>query len=146
MLVFLKKIWSDGPRLVPRGSCLPIRGSGRYVKKQKERNDGFCELINIVFVRETVLQAAHKILLVLAGSLWTSIVKPGVFLSGGSGGVYALIMSHLGNVIVNHRYITTTTRLNVVFSQIVFDYNVNFLQGDVASLVPSGVSVSAGSH
>jgi hypothetical protein len=30
-------------------------------------------------------------------------VKPGVFLSGGSGGVYALIMSHLGTVIMNHR-------------------------------------------
>ena len=126
--------------MVPRGGCLPVRGSGRYVKKQKTKIIGF------LFYRETVLQAAHKILLVLAGSLWTSIVKPGVFLSGGSGGVYALIMSHLGNVIVNHRYITTTTRLNVVFSQIVFDYNVNFLQGDVASLVPSGVSVSAGSH
>ena len=25
------------------------------------------------------------------GSLWTSILKPGVFLSGASGGVYALI-------------------------------------------------------
>jgi hypothetical protein len=40
----------------------------------------------------------------IRGSLWTSIVKPGVFLSGGSGGVYALIMSHLGTVIMNHRY------------------------------------------
>ena len=28
---------------------------------------------------------------VLAGSLWTSVVKPLVFLSGASGGVYALI-------------------------------------------------------
>ncbi|XP_023326648.1 protein rhomboid [Eurytemora carolleeae] len=40
---------------------------------------------------------------VLAGSLWTSIIKPGVFLSGGSGGVYALIMSHLATVIMNYR-------------------------------------------
>jgi len=40
---------------------------------------------------------------VVAGSLWTSIMKPGVFLSGGSGGVYALIMSHLATVIMNHR-------------------------------------------
>ena len=39
----------------------------------------------------------------LLGSLWTSIIKPGVFLSGGSGGVYALIMSHLATVIMNYR-------------------------------------------
>ena len=31
---------------------------------------------------------------VLAGSLWTSILKPGVFLSGASGGVYALITGY----------------------------------------------------
>ena len=40
----------------------------------------------------------------MLGSLWTSIMKPGVFLSGGSGGVYALIMSHLATVIMNHRW------------------------------------------
>ena len=40
---------------------------------------------------------------VLAGSLWTSVVKPVVFLSGASGGVYALITAHLGTVIMNHR-------------------------------------------
>ena len=40
---------------------------------------------------------------VLAGSLWTSVIKPGVFLSGASGGVYALITAHLGTVIMNHR-------------------------------------------
>lgn len=40
---------------------------------------------------------------VLAGSLWTSVVKPEVFLSGASGGVYALITAHLGTVIMNHR-------------------------------------------
>jgi len=40
---------------------------------------------------------------ILAGSLWTSVLKPGVFLSGASGGVYALIMGHLGTVIMNHR-------------------------------------------
>ena len=40
---------------------------------------------------------------VLAGSLWTSVIKPEVFLSGASGGVYALITAHLGTVIMNHR-------------------------------------------
>ena len=40
---------------------------------------------------------------VLAGSLWTSVAKPSVFLSGASGGVYALITAHLGTVIMNHR-------------------------------------------
>jgi len=40
---------------------------------------------------------------IFAGSLWTSVLKPGVFLSGASGGVYALIMGHLGTVIMNHR-------------------------------------------
>lgn len=40
---------------------------------------------------------------VLAGSLWTSILKPGVFLSGASGGVYALITGHLATLIMNHR-------------------------------------------
>ena len=29
------------------------------------------------------------------GSLWTSILKPGVFLSGASGGVYALITGEI---------------------------------------------------
>jgi hypothetical protein len=42
-------------------------------------------------------------------------VKPGVFLSGGSGGVYALIMSHLGTVIMNHRY--NDAFLNIVFAR-----------------------------
>jgi rhomboid-related protein 1/2/3 len=43
---------------------------------------------------------------VLAGSLWTSVIKPGVFLSGASGGVYALITAHLGTVIMNFREMT----------------------------------------
>ena len=30
-------------------------------------------------------------MMTILGSLWTSILKPGVFLSGASGGVYALI-------------------------------------------------------
>ena len=34
-----------------------------------------------------------------------SVFKPGVFLSGASGGVYALIMAHLGTVIMNHRWV-----------------------------------------
>ncbi len=41
---------------------------------------------------------------VLAGSLWTSVLRPNVFLSGASGGVYALITAHLGTVIMNFRY------------------------------------------
>ena len=40
---------------------------------------------------------------VLAGSLTTSIFKPTVYLSGASGGVYALITAHLGTVIMNFR-------------------------------------------
>ena len=42
---------------------------------------------------------------VLAGSLWTSVLKPDKFLAGGSGGVYALITAHLGTVIMNYRYV-----------------------------------------
>lgn len=41
---------------------------------------------------------------VLAGSLTTSIFRPTVYLSGASGGVYALITAHLGTVIMNFRY------------------------------------------
>ena len=40
---------------------------------------------------------------VLAGSLWTSVLKPDKFLAGASGGVYALITAHLGTVIMNYR-------------------------------------------
>jgi rhomboid-related protein 1/2/3 len=40
---------------------------------------------------------------VLAGSLWTSILIPGVFLSGASSGVYALVTAHLATVIMNYR-------------------------------------------
>jgi len=40
---------------------------------------------------------------VLAGSLWTSVIIPNVYLSGASGGVYALITAHLGTVIMNYR-------------------------------------------
>lgn len=40
---------------------------------------------------------------VLAGSLWTSVIRPSVYLSGASGGVYALITAHLGTVIMNFR-------------------------------------------
>ena len=43
---------------------------------------------------------------VLAGSLTTSIFRPTVYLSGASGGVYALITAHLGTVIMNFRYIS----------------------------------------
>ncbi len=38
---------------------------------------------------------------VLAGSLWTSITDPTVFLCGASGGVYALILAHLASIIMN---------------------------------------------
>jgi rhomboid-related protein 1/2/3 len=40
---------------------------------------------------------------ILAGSLWTSLLIPGVFLSGASSGVYALITAHLATVIMNFR-------------------------------------------
>lgn len=55
-----------------------------------------------------MVHAAHRVAAVylsgvLAGSLWTSVIKPEVFLSGASGGVYALITAHLGTVIMNHR-------------------------------------------
>ena len=46
---------------------------------------------------------------VLAGSLWTSVLRPTVFLSGASGGVYALITAHLGTVIMNFRYFEIET-------------------------------------
>ena len=44
---------------------------------------------------------------VLAGSLTTSIFRPTVYLSGASGGVYALITAHLGTVIMNFRYFSS---------------------------------------
>ena len=40
---------------------------------------------------------------VISGSLWNNVLKPTVFLSGASGGVYALITAHLGTVIMNFR-------------------------------------------
>ena len=40
---------------------------------------------------------------ILAGSLWTSVCRPDKFLSGASGGVYALITAHLGTVIMNYK-------------------------------------------
>ena len=47
---------------------------------------------------------------VLAGSLTTSIFRPTVYLSGASGGVYALITAHLGTVIMNFRYMYFSSR------------------------------------
>ncbi|CAH1132732.1 unnamed protein product [Ceutorhynchus assimilis] len=38
---------------------------------------------------------------VVAGSLVTSIMDPGVFLAGASGGVYAILTAHLSNIIIN---------------------------------------------
>lgn len=40
---------------------------------------------------------------VLAGSLSTSVFDSEVYLIGASGGVYALLTTHLANVILNHR-------------------------------------------
>ena len=40
---------------------------------------------------------------ILAGSLWTNLLIPGVFLSGASSGVYALVTAHLATVIMNYR-------------------------------------------
>ena len=39
---------------------------------------------------------------VLAGSLGTSILDPGVYLVGASGGVYALLAAHLANIMLNY--------------------------------------------
>ena len=39
----------------------------------------------------------------LAGSLTTSVFMPTVYLSGAGAGVYALIMAHLGTMIMNFR-------------------------------------------
>lgn len=39
---------------------------------------------------------------ILAGSLGTSILDPGVFLVGSSGGVYALLSAHLANIMLNY--------------------------------------------
>ena len=47
----------------------------------------------------------------IAGSLWTSVLRPDKFLSGASGGVYALITAHLGTVIMNFRYRNVTLNL-----------------------------------
>jgi len=40
---------------------------------------------------------------IIAGSLGTSIFLPGVYLSGASSGIYALISAHLATVIMNFR-------------------------------------------
>lgn len=37
---------------------------------------------------------------VLAGSMGTSIVNPGIYLAGASGGVYALITAHIATIIM----------------------------------------------
>ncbi|CAG0881606.1 unnamed protein product [Darwinula stevensoni] len=41
---------------------------------------------------------------VLAGSLGTSVMDPGVYLVGASGGVYALLAAHLANVLLNYHH------------------------------------------
>lgn len=38
----------------------------------------------------------------IAGSLGTSILDPGVYLVGASGGVYALLAAHLANIMLNY--------------------------------------------
>ncbi|XP_015903155.1 rhomboid-related protein 2 [Parasteatoda tepidariorum] len=43
---------------------------------------------------------------VIAGSLGSSLVDPGTYLAGASGGVYALISAHLANVIINFKEMT----------------------------------------
>ncbi len=43
----------------------------------------------------------------LTGALMTSMTDPGVFLSGASGGVYALLLAHLPTVIMNWREMKT---------------------------------------
>ena len=39
---------------------------------------------------------------VLAGSLATSVLDPGVCLVGASGGVYSLLAGHLGNLVLHY--------------------------------------------
>ena len=58
---------------------------------------------------------------VLSGSLWTNVYNPRVFLSGASGGVYALITAHLGTVIMNFRYDFFWINQNEAFIQVKFN-------------------------
>jgi len=75
-------------------------------------HSGFMHIIFNVLVQLMIgvpLEMVHKwwrVLLVyfagvLAGSLFTSITDPTVFLCGASGGVYALIAAHLASIILN---------------------------------------------
>jgi len=84
---------------------------------------------------------------VIAGSLWTNVMRPNVFLSGASGGVYALITAHLGTVIMNFKEMAYPwcRVLFVSFVAItdvgVYLYNVYIK--DVASIEEQPVSYAA---
>jgi len=86
---------------------------------------------------------------VLAGSLWTSVLHPSVFLSGASGGVYALITAHLGTVVMNFREMTCPwCRLLVVLlvaltDTLVFIYDAYFAKAGGGGDEPLPVSYPA---
>ena len=54
------------------------------------------------------------------GSLWTSILKPGVFLSGASGGVYALITGEIFMFVLNNQYFFWRFSLITFFNFLAF--------------------------
>jgi len=90
---------------------------------------------------------------ILAGSLWTSVLIPGVFLSGASSGVYALITAHLATVIMNYRWVKLrikyfSSQINKHFHHLTSDINdiqefsliitIHFLfQRDDLAMVPN---------
>ena len=81
---------------------------------------------------------------VLAGSLWTSLIKPEVFLLGASGGGYALITAHLGTVIMNHREMSHPwVRVGVVSLTAATDVCVYIYQTAVLGQLSKPVSYPA---
>ena len=85
----------------------------RYLTYMLIHSGGFHAAFNILIqlVLGVPLEMVHgwwRVMLVyvsgvLAGSLWTSVIKPDRFLAGASGGVYAVLTAHLGTVIMNYR-------------------------------------------
>lgn len=54
----------------------------------------------------------------IAGSLYTSVTDPDVYLAGASGGVYALIAAHLANVVFNWSEMEFPVLRCAIFSRI----------------------------
>ena len=66
------------------------------------------------------------------GSLWTSILKPGVFLSGASGGVYALITGRITNWTLFQMFLPYKMMMSKIFrSQNMCYPNVLFAEPNV---------------